>query len=335
MTIRIGMLGAARIGNWGVVKPSRQVDGVALHAVAAREPERARRSAKKYSIPRAHGSYEELLADPEIDAIYNPLPNSHHCEWTIKALAAGKHVLCEKPFAANADEARKMADAAKRHGRVLMEAFHYRFHPLAKRMQDAVAQLGRISRIETNMCVPLYAPKDIRYRYELAGGATMDVGAYTVNLLRLLAGSSADEALRGLPAIESATPILRSQKIDRAMKIEARWPSGAVGRIHCSLWSSTLLKLSAHVYGEHGELHVFNPYLPHMWNRFTLIVRGQRTRERVGGEATYTHQLRELAARIGRGAPYASDLTDSIDNMRMIDSIYDKAGLPRRGLDHV
>src|SRR5262245_24571646 len=163
-----------------------------------------------------------------------------------------------------------MADAARQHGRVLMEAFHYRFHPMAARMREAVAQLGKIERIETNMCVPLFAPKDIRYRYDLAGGATMDVGAYTVNLLRLLGQAAADGGCRALPTVVSATPILRSPDIDRAMKVEVRWDGGTIGRIHHSLWSSTLLKLSARVVGEHGELHVTNPYLPHVWNRFTL-----------------------------------------------------------------
>jgi predicted dehydrogenase len=333
--LHLGMLGAARIGNWGVVQPSRHVDGVVLHAVAARDRARGEAYAKKHKIAKVHRSYDELLADPEIDAVYNPLPNSLHCEWTIKALAKGKHVLCEKPFASNRDEAVRMAEAARRHGRVLMEAFHYRFHPLAERLRATVARLGRVERIETNMCVPLFAPNDIRFRYELGGGATMDVGAYTVNLLRLLGASVADGSCATLPEVRSATPLLKSEKIDRAMKIELAWPNGTVGRIHHSLWSSSLLNMSAHVIGERGELHVINPYLPHIWHRLTTIVDGERRRERVVGETTYTHQLREFAARIRRGAPWASDLTDSIDNMQTIDAIYDKAGLPRRGMPDV
>src|SRR5256712_4397526 len=123
-----------------LVRPAQRVPEATVLAVAARDPERARQFAARHGIPRVHPSYDELLADPEIDAIYNPLPNALHCAWTIRALAAGKHVLCEKPFASNADEARRMADAARAHGRVLMEAFHYRFHPLAARMREAVAQ---------------------------------------------------------------------------------------------------------------------------------------------------------------------------------------------------
>lgn len=334
-TIRIGMLGAAKIGGWGIVGPARRVEGVLLAAVAARDPARARAYAKKHRIPRVHGSYEELLADPEIDAIYNPLPNALHCDWTIRALAAGKHVLCEKPFASNAEEARRMADAARAHGRVLMEALHYRFHPLAARMREAVGRLGRIERIETNMCAPLFSPGDIRYDFALGGGATMDLGAYTVNLLRLLGRAASDPATHGPPAVISAAALLRSPDIDRAMKVELRWEGGAIGRIHHSLWSATLLKLSARVVGERGELRVLNPYSPHLWHRLRVTVDGESASERVAGETTYTHQLREFAARVRGGPPFASDCFDSIETMEMIDAIYDRAGLPRRGTNCV
>jgi len=194
--VKIAMLGAAKIGNWGMVQPCQKIEGAELYAVAARDKSRAEEYSRKYKIPRVHNSYESMLEDPEVDAIYNPLPNSLHCEWTVRALEAGKHVLCEKPFASNAQEARQMQDAAHSNQRVLMEAFHYRFHPLAKRLQEAVGQLGKIEHVETNMCVPLFSPRDIRFDYGLGGGALMDVGAYTTNLLRLLASSSGEEALQ-------------------------------------------------------------------------------------------------------------------------------------------
>lgn len=330
--IKIAMLGAAKIGHWGLVKPARKVSGIDLYAVAARDPERARSYAEKYQIPVVHDSYEALLADPDIDAIYNPLPNSLHCEWTIRAIEAGKHVLCEKPFSANADQAQAMCDAAHKNNRVLMEAFHYRFHPMVERMQNAVAKLGKIRRIETNMCVPLYSGKDIRYRYDLAGGACMDVGAYAVNVLRLLAASSIDEELKENPQIEAVQVKFRGKNIDRSMKVDVCWDNGASGRIHFSLFSSTLLKMSIKVIGEKGELNVVNPYLPHIFNRFELRLNEKMVREKVKGEATYTYQLKEFVSRINAGGPYVSDLSDSIENMRMIDAIYEKAGLPLRGL---
>jgi predicted dehydrogenase len=156
-----------------LLRPARELPEVQVVAVAARDPQRAAAFAKKHDIPRVHPSYEELLADPGIEAIYNPLPNSHHCVWTIRALEAGKDVLCEKPVASNAREAKRMADTAEKTGRILVEAFHYRYHPLAARMQEILrsGELGTIRFVEASMCVPLLRPRDIRFNLALAGGA--------------------------------------------------------------------------------------------------------------------------------------------------------------------
>src|SRR5437868_6087497 len=124
--LRIGILGAARIAPMALIRPAREVRGVVVTAMAARDAERAGAFARKHGIARVHPSYAALLEDAEIDAIYNPLPNGLHCEWSIRALRAGKHVLCEKPIAANAVEAERMASAARETGKVLMEAFHWR-----------------------------------------------------------------------------------------------------------------------------------------------------------------------------------------------------------------
>lgn len=166
--LAIGMLGAARIGYFGLLKPASEIPGVSVAAIAARDPARAQQYAQKHGIPLVHESYEALLADPNIEAIYNPLPNALHCDWSIKALDAGKHVLCEKPIANNAAEAKAMAAAAHRNGRVLMEAFHYRFHPLAARLCELVATLGDIQHIDVGMCFPLPMTNDIRFNYALA-----------------------------------------------------------------------------------------------------------------------------------------------------------------------
>jgi predicted dehydrogenase len=276
-------------------------------------------------------SYDALLADPAIDAIYNPLPNGLHCEWSIRALEAGKHVLCEKPLASNAGEARQMAEASTRCNRVLMEALHYRFHPLAAKMQDAVRQLGAIRHIETSMCVPFPAFRNIRYDYDLAGGAAMDLGVYTVSLLRFLAAASQEPALADKPHVDSVQAKLQSEKVDRAMEVDVSWAGSCSGRLHFSLWSAALLKLSARVIGEHGELRVFNPYAPQLFNRFELRLDGRKQREHIQGEASYTCQLREFLRRIEGGAPRHSDLEDSIASMALIDAIYQSAGLPLRG----
>ncbi len=171
-----------------------------------------------------------MLADPALDAIYNPLPNSLHAEWTVRALEAGKHVLCEKPFTANEVEARRVADVVARTGLVVMEAFHWRYHPLAERMKAILAggELGAVRRIETAMCIPLPLPGDIRYRLDLAGGALMDTGSYTVSMLRHLSGAE--------PTVESARARLSSPGVDRYMEAELRLRrAGRTGRITCSL----------------------------------------------------------------------------------------------------
>jgi predicted dehydrogenase len=136
--MRIGVLGAARITPTALIKPARIIDGVEIAAVAARDRRRAEAFAARWGVPAVHDSYAELLADPSLDAVYVPLPNGLHAQWTQAAVAAGKHVLCEKPFTANAAQARQVAGAAEASGLVVMEAFHYRYHPVARRMAELV-----------------------------------------------------------------------------------------------------------------------------------------------------------------------------------------------------
>src|SRR5262249_24604350 len=140
--LRIGTLGSARITQPALIEPSAGVADVTVTAVAARDLARAEAFALRHGIPKAYGSYQELLADPDVDAIYNPLPNALHGLWTLRAIAARKHVLCEKPFASNADEAARVAKAAAGSGLVVMEAMHYRYHPLTQRLVEVVAELG-------------------------------------------------------------------------------------------------------------------------------------------------------------------------------------------------
>lgn len=323
--VRIGMLGAARITPMALIRPARQVPGVQLVAVAARDPERARRFAARHGIPTTHPTYDALLDDPRVDAIYNPLPNGLHCEWTVRALDAGKHVLCEKPMAANASEAARMANAAARAGRLLVEAFHYRYHPLASRLRAIIddGELGTIQHVETHFCIPLLLPGNIRFRYELGGGATMDVGAYTISLLRFLAGAE--------PEVQRAHARLARVDVDRCMSADFRFADGRTGHMTCSLASAILLRARAEVRGDRGSLHVLNPYLPHIFHTLTVRTEAGVRRERVRGEATYTHQLRAFAAAVRGGTTLPTDGLDAVANMRVIDAVYDAAGMKRRG----
>jgi predicted dehydrogenase len=323
--LRIGVLGAARITPMALLRPVRQVAGVRVTAVAARDPARATAFARKHGIATAHGTYDDLIADPEIDAVYNPLPNSHHALWSIRALEAGKHVLCEKPIASNAEEAERMDEAARRTGRLLVEAFHYRYHPLAARMKAILdsGEIGAVRDIEVHMCIPLLRPGDIRFRYDLAGGATMDVGCYTINLLRFLAGAE--------PRVESARARLSAPDVDRFMDMHFAFDDGRRARVTCSLLSSVLVRASAKVRGERGELAVLNPYLPHFYHRLRVRTPAGSRLERVPGEATYTLQLRAFAAACREGVPPLTTSADGVANMRVIDAVYDAAGLKRRG----
>ena len=325
-TLRIGALGAARITPAALVKAARLVDGVELVAVAARDRGRAEKFAKKHCIGRVLDSYEALVADPEIDAIYNPLPNGLHGVWTKAALAAGKHVLCEKPFAANADEARDVAAAADASGLVVMEAFHYRYHPVAQRMVDVVrgGEIGELRHVESSLCIPLPLPKDIRYRLDLAGGATMDTGCYAIHMNRLVAGAE--------PEVISAKARLARPDVDRWMQAQLRYPDGVTGTMTTALWSSAPLKVSVRAVGSVGELRVFNPTGPQMGYRTTVRQGGTKRRIRVDGakKATYTYQLEAFAAAVRDGAPVLTPPADAIANMSVIDAVYRAAGLPVR-----
>jgi predicted dehydrogenase len=358
--LRIGTLGAARIVPAALIKPSREVPEVVVAAVAARDPGRARQFAAKHGIPVVHDSYAALIADPAIDAIYNPLPNSLHAPWTLRAIEASKHVLCEKPFTSNAAEAAQVAAAARDSGLVVMEAFHYRYHPLARRMQEVVAgpgpavqpgsalgpgpepepapgaepgtehpgaggELGRLRYLEASVCFPLPRFSDIRYSYDLAGGATMDAGCYAINCLRLLGP--------GEPSVVEARAKLHGPDVDRAMTASLRFPGGVGGRMNASLWSSQVLRIGVEVVGDRGVMRVLNFIAPQRYNRLTVSADGYTRREHVRGQATYTYQLRAFAAAVLRGAPVITTPEDAVATMTVIDDVYRAAGLPLRGQD--
>ena len=322
--MRIGILGAARIAPLALINPARDNDEVVVAAVAARDVSRGQAFAAKHGIARVHDSYEALIADPDLDAVYNPLPNGLHGRWTRAALSAGKHVLCEKPFTANAAEAREIAELAAKSDRVVMEAFHYRYHPLTLRVEQIIAsgELGKLQRVEAALCFPLPKFSDIRYNYSLAGGATMDAGCYAVHMVRTFGGST--------PEVVSAQAKLRDPRVDRAMTAELRFAGGHTGRVRCSMWSSNLLRLSAKVVGDRGELRVLNPVPPQFFHRLSVRSADGKRVERFPRRASYAYQLDAFAAAVLRGEPVKTTPEDAIENMTVIDAIYRAAGLPLR-----
>jgi predicted dehydrogenase len=327
--LRFGTLGAARITPTALLKPAQRVPEAEVVAVAARDYERAEKFASKHQIPTVHRSYEDVIADPTVDAIYNPLPNGLHGRWTLAALKAGKPVLCEKPLTANADEAEAVASAARDTGLVVMEAFHYRYHPLVDRVLEIIgSELGALRRVETRMCIPLPMRKDIRYQLNLAGGAVMDVGCYAIHQARTLAGAE--------PEVISARAKCISPGVDRWMKADLQFSPDCTGSFECALWSRRLLSLGARVEGEHGTLSVFNMTGPQYYHRLVVHSRDPATgaerkrRERVKGEHTYWYQLKAFIAAVRDGAPYPTNPADSVANMRVMDAAYRAAGLEPR-----
>ena len=184
--LRIGTLGAAGITPAALMEPADENDNVVVAAVAARDRDRAERFAKRHHIETVYDHYDDVIGDESLDAIYNPLPISHHLEYTVKALRAGKHVLCEKSFALNANEAEEMHGVAEETGLILIEAFHYRYHPIFQRALEIVESglLGTLEHIDARFVVGTPNAENIRMHYETGGGATMDMGCYPISWLR-------------------------------------------------------------------------------------------------------------------------------------------------------
>lgn len=323
--IRIGILGAAAIVPMALTNPARRVHEAQILAIAARDPKRAYSFAKRHHIPRVHQTYAALLADPDIDAIYNPLPNSLHAEWTIRALKAGKHVLCEKPIASNTAEAEEMAKAARETGLVLSEAFAYRYFPLTERVKQIMksGELGDIRHIDAQFCFLLPSPKNIRFNYDLAGGALMDCGCYPVSLIRYLAEAE--------PAVDRAEARLFAPQVDHNMTADLSFSDSRTARLECGMLSPKVFRSVLKVEGDAGSLRVLGAFQPHWFNWLTVNGRNGKYSERVRGENSYILQLRSFIKAIRGETNLNTGPNDAIGNMRVIDAIYEKAGLNKRG----
>ena len=321
--VRFGVLGAARIAPKALIQPAEQLDCAEIVAVAARDPLRARAFAAANHIPQVLSSYDELIATADVDAVYVPLPNSLHCEWTIRAIRSGKHVLCEKPIASNTAEAERMALAASENGLVLAEALHYRYHPLAARIRELLdsGSIGRIIRFEGHFSAP-NLPSDIRFDWDLAGGAMMDLGCYPLNMIRYFSGQ--------LPRVQHAKAEVGPPGIDITMDVELELEQ-ANAHISCSMAPGVRGSAWFRAIGEKGELLVTNPVAPHLGNLITVRSSSRESHETVQGHATYVHQLEAFVAAIRGEKPIATPASDGVVNMRLIDDIYRAAGLPCRG----
>lgn len=252
--LRWGVISTANIGRWAVNPAIQASSNGELIAVASRDEGRARKFAAEGNIPAFYGSYDKLLADDEIDAVYIPLPNSLHREWTIKAVEAGKHVLCEKPLAMSEAECMQMSDAAEANGVKLMEAFMYRFHPRTEKVLQMLRdqELGDIRMISSVFTFRLTRPDNIRLDPELGGGSLMDVGCYCVNLSRTAAGCEPVEA--------QAIALQSSSGVDEMMAGTLRFPSDLLASFQCGL--NTRRRESYEIGGTEGYIKVADAFLP-------------------------------------------------------------------------
>ncbi|WP_328471950.1 Gfo/Idh/MocA family oxidoreductase [Actinoplanes sp. NBC_00393] len=321
---RIGILGAARIVRTALLAPARHVDGVAVAAVAARAPARARAYAAKHRIPQVHDSYQALLADPAIDAVYIPTPASLHARWTLAALEAGKHVLVEKPFTANAVEAERVAAAAAGSDRVVMEAYHTGHHPLTARLREILGrgEIGTVRAARAFFYVPIPPGRNIRWDPALAGGGLLDVGYYPVRLLRDLFGE---------PTVSRGRALQRSG-VDRYLEADLVFPGDIRATVRSSLWSRRLLGAGLRVDGDRGRLSVSWPYHPQVGARITIRSDGRSRKERADRTSTYIYQLRAFRDAVQNGGPILTGAPAAVLQMRTLDAIYRACGLEPRCL---
>jgi predicted dehydrogenase len=322
MTTKIGLLGGAGIAGAAVLLPVRRRDDVVVAAVASRSA--SEEYASRHGIPTAYSSYEELLADPTLDLIYNALPPSLHAEWTIAALEAGKDVLCEKPFTMNAAEARRVIAAAASTGKRVIEAFHDHYHPLSAWIRTVVAD-GVLGPIRSASAVfdgsNPYVEGTLRHEPRLGGGALMDLGCYPVHWLRSL--------FPGMPAVTSAAADHNRSGADISMRAELVFPGDVTAVVSASMVEGVTLKSDLVLVGDNGTLTVDNIVFPSAGHSIRLELDGVPFVSTVGGNTTYDHQLAAVLDGLATGTALPTEGQDSIDNMAVIDAIYTAAGFDR------
>jgi len=316
--LRIGVLGAARIVPSALLAPARDRNDIRVTHVAARDPARAKAFAAEHGLWPA-GTYAELLRRDDIDLVYIAVPPSGHCEWTLRAIDAGKAVLCEKPFAMNAAEASQMVEAATAARLPLIEAFHYRFHPAILRAQELLrtGAIGRIRQARASFATAI--PQDageFRWRAELGGGAVMDLGCYPVHALRTLIG--------GEPTVLSAEALYEGD-VEAEASAVLEFPGGATALIECGMRSAER-KWDLEIHGEGGQMTLSNFIVPHYGSVLAVATAEGERAERFEGPSTYAAQLAHVAEVLLRGAPPMTGGEDSIANLRAIEAIRAAAG---------
>jgi predicted dehydrogenase len=308
--VKLGLLSTAKINDALLKAPPPEVEIV---AVASRDGARAQAYASEHGIERSHASYEALLEDDGIDAVYIPLPNGMHHEWTLKAIEAGKHVLVEKPYSRRSAEVEEAWDAADRAGVVVMEAFMWRHHPQAEQARSLVADgaIGRLRHIRTTFSFPLTDLTNIRMAAELDGGALMDVGCYCISGARLIGGE---------PEHVFGEQVVGPTGVDVDFYGTLRFPNDVVGQFDASFTLPERQRLEA--VGEEGTLVLESPWRAD-WGGRRLLVNGEPVE--VPTADPYTLELKNFAAAIAGEAPQLVGREDALQQARVIEALYRSA----------
>jgi D-xylose 1-dehydrogenase (NADP+, D-xylono-1,5-lactone-forming) len=312
--VRWGFLSTARI-NRRLLAAAEKTDAAEVVAVASRDSDRAEAYAVEHGISRSHGSYEALLEDSQVDAVYISLPNSLHVEWSVRALAAGKHVLCEKPLTRSPEEAEYAFEAADRAGCILMEAFMWRHSPQTAKLVQLVegGVIGELQLVRATFSFPLEGRRNIRLDPDLGGGALMDVGAYCVSATRLLAGE---------PERVYGEQVIGDSGVDVLFTGMLRFPRGVLAEIDAGMYLPRRDGLEA--VGTEGSLVISDPWLA---QRLVLHLRRGESREEIALPPAdpYRLELENMCAAIGGEAKPLLGREDAVGQARVLDALYQSA----------
>ena len=323
--LRIGILGAAGIAPRAIVFPAHATNHQ-LVAVGARDKSRAEEFAKQYQIKKAYGSYQEVIDDPDVDVIYNALHNGAHAPWNIKALAAGKHVLSEKPSVSNAAEAKEVLAATNKSGKVFMEAFHYYYHPMFQRLLTIIksGEIGEVIKVESALLTPTPDKKDLRMQFALAGGSLMDVGCYALHSQRMISQLISD----GEPTIVKTDSNAADGEVDTKLYVQLKYPNGVSGLARGDM-ETPVFNAPLTVTGSKGSVHLPN-FVSALDPRVIVDLAGNKRVEHMPSLSTYTYQLLAFAEAVDLGKALKTDAKDALVQATLIDAAYLAANLPIR-----
>jgi xylose dehydrogenase (NAD/NADP) len=327
--LRWGILGAARIARREVIPSIIKSSNGSLQAIGSRDLAKAKELQSEFGFRSAYGSYEEVLADSDVDALYIPLPNNQHCEWVLKAAAAGKHILCEKPIGLNAAEARRMVDACKAADVRLMEAFMYRYSDRTAKVRELIqtGALGEIRQINSTFRFLLANPESIKLQPKLGGGSLFDVGCYPVNFVGMVADLVGAGPASARP-LSSKVDFIESGGVDLQFSALLRYPSGLMASIHSGF--NAHKRVYSEVIGTSGVLEIPDTFFG---NPGTMVLSRESGDTVIDVEASerYVLEVEDFARAVFEGRDPFFPLSETLRNMELIDALYEQTGLPNRG----